>query len=69
VNVTQCSKGMVECNYATGRALVECGVISGHDLTTECALAKLAYAIMMYATVQLTSPSVSYLVVIYHLQR
>lgn len=34
VNVTQCEKGMVECNYATGRALVEAGVISGYDMTT-----------------------------------
>jgi lysophospholipase len=54
VNVTQCSKGLVDCNYATGKgkinlceiiqyqALSDCGVISGNDLTTECALVKLS---------------------------
>jgi len=30
VNVTQCHKGCVEAHYATGTALTEAGVVSGH---------------------------------------
>ncbi len=44
VNVTQCLEGAVYPeNYATGRHLSEAGVISGKDLTTEAALAKVSY--------------------------
>lgn len=44
VNVTQCIKGTVNMNlYATGKSLEAAGVISGGDLTTEGALAKLFY--------------------------
>ncbi len=42
VNVTQCLKGTVDMGlYATGKALRDAGVISGMDITTEGALAKL----------------------------
>lgn len=46
VNVTQCIAGSVEMNrYETGHKLAEAGVISGHDSTTESALAKLMFLI------------------------
>lgn len=42
LNVTQCLTGNVEMErYQTGLALAEAGVISGSDMTTEAALAKL----------------------------
>ncbi len=41
-NVTQCLRGAVNMDmYATGRALKDAGVLSGGDMTTESALAKL----------------------------
>lgn len=44
VNVTQCLSGDVDMDiYATGRALKDAGVVSGHDSTTESALGKLFY--------------------------
>lgn len=44
LNVTQCLCGDVDMDlYATGRALKDAGVVSGHDITTESALAKLFY--------------------------
>ena len=49
LNVTQCLSGNVDMNlYATGRNLQETGVISGDDLTTESALAKLFYLMGNY---------------------
>ena len=42
VNVTQCKSGTVNMDlYATGKALSDAGAVSGGDLTTEGALAKL----------------------------
>jgi L-asparaginase len=48
-NVTQCKAGSVEAGrYMTSRALVEMGVISGTDITTESALAKLMHLMGRY---------------------
>ena len=42
VNVTQCLYGNVEMHrYGTGQHLEKLGVVPGHDLTTEAALAKM----------------------------
>lgn len=43
VNVTQCQRGAVTTDYATGAALAEVGVIGGADMTPEAALTKLAW--------------------------
>ncbi|KAL7674622.1 hypothetical protein ACOME3_000899 [Neoechinorhynchus agilis] len=43
INCTQCQKGYVDAIYEAGAILGEKGVVSGNDMTIECALAKLAY--------------------------
>ena len=44
VNVSQCKDGAVQMHlYETGLALQEAGVVSGHDMTIEAAVAKLMY--------------------------
>lgn len=49
LNVTQCQSGDVNMDlYATGRALKDAGVVSGHDITTESALGKLFYLMGSY---------------------
>ena len=49
LNVTQCKSGTVNMDiYATGQTLKRAGVVSGYDITTEAALAKLFVLMGLY---------------------